>query len=123
MTADGARRAPLDRVPVGLVSFVSIVFLGVLAIGIVLDVVPRLFTIESECFAGVGRIRTSGDSYNAGFVVLGTFGWLGVAIGTLYASIAGRRGIVLALPVAWFLAFVGLAVLVALAIGPTPCPQ
>ncbi len=68
-------------------------------------------------------MRTNGDRYVAGFVVLGTFGWLAVATGTIFASIVDKRRLVVLLPLAWFLAFSLPAFVVGMAIGPAPCPS
>ena len=67
--------------------------------------------------------RTGGDTYVAGFVVVGTLGWLGVFLGTIYASMAARRDIVVLLPLLWFLTLVVAALVVGVLLGPEPCPR
>jgi len=70
-----------------------------------------------------GVQSTAGDTYVAGFVVAGTFGWLGVFLGTTYASIAERRDIVVLLPLLWFLALVLAALVAGVFLGSDTCPR
>jgi hypothetical protein len=95
--------------------------LGVVAAGVIVDLIPRLLTIESSCISSQGWTRSDGDSYFGTVMVIGTFGWLGVGVATIFASIAERRLAVLLLPMAWFAAFVLLALTMAFVIGPAPC--
>lgn len=110
-----------DRFPVGLVSSVSILVLGALAAVVLVFLVPELLTIESSCVSAQGWTRSDGDQYFGTVLVLGTFGWLGVAVATIYASIAERRLAVLLLPYAWFVAFMTLALTIAVIVSPAPC--
>jgi hypothetical protein len=112
---------PLDRVPVGVLSAASILVLGLLAGGLVVEVIPRLFTIEGSCVSARGWQRSGGDAYFDTVMVVGTLGWLVVAVATIYASITGRRATVLALPIAWFVALVLLALTLATVVGPAAC--
>jgi hypothetical protein len=50
-------------------------------------------------------------------------GWIGVFLGVLYGSIAERRGLVLLLPLVWFVVFVVAALVAAAVVGPVPCPS
>ena len=107
-----AQRSPergrfwLERIPAGPVSALEFLLLGLAAAFLVLLAFPSLFTIESSCVGAHGVQSTAGDTYIEGFVVAGTLGWLGVLIGTICASIADRRNIVLLLPLLWFLTLV-----------------
>ena len=121
--ADRSRPPRLHRVPVGLVSLASMLVLGVLAAFLVVDVIPRLFTIEPSCVSAGGWQGSTGESYFDAVMVIGTFGWLGVAVGAIYASIADRRRVVLLLPVAWFLALVTFALTLAIVVGPAICAE
>jgi hypothetical protein len=113
----------LDRLPVGPLAVLETLFLGILAAALVLYVFPRGFAIESQCVGPTGQQTTAGDTYIGAFVALGTLGWLGVFLGVLYGSIAERRGLVLVLPLAWFVALVVPALVVAALLGPEPCPS
>lgn len=118
-----AERRPsrLDRMPMGLLSLASMLVLGVLAAFLVVEVIPRLFTIEPACVSAGGWQGSSGESYFDAVMVIGTFGWLGVGVGAIYASIADRRRVVLLLPVAWFLALLMFALTLAIVVGPARC--
>jgi len=121
---DAAAREPRARparAHVGVVNLLSTLVLGLLAAVLVIEVIPRLFDIESSCLSTRG-VQRAGEEYFDALVVGGTLGWLGVAVASIYASIADRPRIVLLLPLAWFLTFVLLALIVAAAIGPAPCP-
>ena len=54
--------------------------------------------------------------------MIGTFGWIGVLVATIYAAIAGRSRLVVLLPALWFLALVSGALVAAAFIGPERCP-
>jgi hypothetical protein len=54
--------------------------------------------------------------------VFGTFGWLLVLVGALYAQITESRRLAVLLPLAWFAVFVSVAVSAALAMGSQSCP-
>lgn len=113
----------MRRLPVGFLSALEFVLLAPAALIIVLVVVPRSVGIESSCVGPFGAVATSGDTYVAGFVTLGTLGWLGVLVGVIFAAIAERPRLVLLLPALWFAVLVAAALVVALAMGPTPCPS
>jgi hypothetical protein len=113
----------LDRLPAGPLAALEMVLLGALAAVLVLYVFPRAFAIESQCVGPTGQVTTAGDTYVAAVVVLGTLGWIGVFLGALYGSIAERRGLVLLLPLAWFVVLVATAFIVAALVGPAPCPS
>jgi len=110
-------------VPVGFLSALEILVLGLLAAILVLFAIPSLFGIEWSCVGEYGVQRTAGDTYVAGFVVAGTFGWLGVFLCTMFANIAGRHGIVVLLPILWFLVLVLAALTFGLLVGPETCPR
>jgi hypothetical protein len=113
----------MERVPVGIVSALEFVLLAPAALLLVLVAVPRSVGIESSCVGPFGAVATEGDTYVAGFVALGTLGWFGVLVGVIFAAIAERRALVLILPAAWFVALVGASLVVAAALGATPCPS
>jgi hypothetical protein len=116
------RRSWSTHIPAGPVSALEFLLLGVAAAAVVLLWIPSAFGIESSCVGAAGVLPTSGDTYIAGFVMLGTLGWLGVFLGMLYASIADRNDVVVLLPPVWFLTFVLAALVVAATLGPVPCP-
>lgn len=116
------RRPWLDRIP-GSLSALEFLLLGLAAAFLVMLVIPYGFGIESSCVGALGVQRTVGDTFVAGFAALGSFGWLAVFLGTIYAGIAGRRDIVLLLPLLWFLVLVVGALTVAVFVGPAPCPS
>jgi hypothetical protein len=108
-------------VPAGLVSVLAMVVLGLLAAALAAVVIPRLFGIAASCVGTQGWQRSSGDVYFDTVMVVGTFGWLAVAVAVIYASIAEQRGVVFLLPLAWFGALVVLAVTLAAFVGPATC--
>lgn len=97
--------------------------LGPLAAWIVLWLVPAGFEIESQCFGPAGAQRTAGDTYNAGMVVAGTFGWLLVLVGVVFAQIVESRLLTWLLPIAWFVVLVAGSLIVAIWMGPQLCPS
>jgi hypothetical protein len=123
-TRRSAREPESPDTMAGLAAFLEIALLGPLAALLVLWAIPRLFGIESECVLQSGGVEHGvGDSYQAGVAVFGTFGWLLVSIGVVFARIADSRRSAVLLPLAWFLLFVAAALIVAMAIGPQPCPR
>lgn len=106
----------------GSLGALEILVLGSLAALLVLVVIPAVFAIDSGCVGTSGVQWIGGDTYFAGAGVVGTFGWLAVALAALYAQIAESPRLALLLPVAWFVLFVGGFLVVAAAIGPQPCP-
>jgi len=91
---------------------------------LVLWLIPRSFDIHWSCVTGLGELgNTPGDSYSDTFAVLGTFGWIVVAIVVLFAHIAERPRLAAVIAAAWFGLLVGGALLWAAAIGPAPCPS
>jgi hypothetical protein len=115
-------RSWLAHVPAGAVSAFEILVLGLLAAYLVLVVIPGAFEIESSCVGRLGVQSTDGDSYIGGLVAVGTLGWLGVFLGTIWASIADKPRMVVLLPALWFAAFVLGALVLAIWVGPQPCP-
>ncbi|MEX2613507.1 MAG: hypothetical protein WD380_08005 [Gaiellaceae bacterium] len=101
----------------------EIIVLGLLAAYVVLLLIPSAFRIESDCVGEYGRERITGDSYVAAAAVVGTFGWLAVTAGAIYAQIAESTRLSLLLPLAWFVFFVGGFLVIAAAIGPQLCPS
>jgi hypothetical protein len=118
-----SREPWLDRLPVGSLAALETLLLGAIAAFLAFYVFPRAFGIESWCVGPTGQQTTAGDTYVGAFAVLGTLGWLGVFLGIVYASIAERRGVVLLLPLLWFLALTLPALGVAVILGPEPCPS
>jgi hypothetical protein len=91
---------------------------------LVLWLIPKWFDIQWSCVTGLGvQGNTPGDSYADTFAVLGTFGWILVAIVVLFAHIAERPRLGAVVAAAWFGLLVGGALLWAAAIGPAPCPR
>jgi hypothetical protein len=113
----------LDRLPVGLMSLALTIVLGALAAVLAIAVIPGLFTVEPACVSAGGWQGSSGESYFDAVMVVGTFGWLGVAVGTIFASIADRRRVVLLLPAVWFTALVVFALTLAIVVGPAICAE
>jgi hypothetical protein len=110
------------RFPVGSLSVLEILVLGPLAAFLVLHVIPSAFGVEWECVGEYGRERVAGDSYLAGFSVAGTFGWIAVIVGVLFAQIGESKNLVLLLPIVWFVVLVLTALLVAASMGSQLCP-
>lgn len=117
----GARRS--RHVGAGSLCVLEIIVLGLLAAYVVLLLIPSAFTIESDCVGEYGRERIPGDSYFAAASVFGTFGWLAVAVVTIYAQIADWPRLALLLPLAWFAVFVSSSLIVAVAMAPQLCPS
>lgn len=91
---------------------------------LVLWLIPKWFDIQWSCVTGLGvQGNTPGDSYADTFAVLGTFGWILVAIVVLFAHIAERPRLGAVIAAAWFGLLLGGALLWAAAIGPAPCPR
>ena len=106
----------------GLLGATEILVLGALAAFLVLWVIPSAFSIESDCIGAFGFERTAGDAYVAASVVVGTFGWLAVAVGAIYARIVESSRLSVLLPIAWFAIFVGGFLVGAALLGPELCP-
>ncbi|HLF67712.1 MAG TPA: hypothetical protein VI503_00090 [Gaiellaceae bacterium] len=113
----------LHRPGIGLLAGLEVFGLGALAALLVLWAIPQAFDIEWSCLSSEGLVRRMGDSYGAGVALAGTFGWLLVGVGTLFAIIAESRRTAALLPVAWFLVFVVGAILAAAAMSPQLCPS
>jgi len=122
-TSSTSREPRWRRFPAGPLSMLEILVLGPLAAFLVLRVIPSTFGIEWECFGEYGRERVVGDSYLAGISVAGTFGWLAVIVGVLYAQIAESRRLTVLLPLAWFLVLVLTSLVVSASMGPQLCPS
>ncbi|HLG09547.1 MAG TPA: hypothetical protein VI409_12840 [Gaiellaceae bacterium] len=99
----------------------EILVLAPLAAILVLGVIPAAFEIEWSCVGEHGVRSTGGDSYVDALGVAGTFGWLLVIVGVLFAHISERPRVAALLPLAWFVALVLVALVVAALIGPQPC--
>ncbi|MGH3135436.1 MAG: hypothetical protein ACRDPV_02930 [Gaiellaceae bacterium] len=104
-------------------SALEILVLGMLAAVLVLFAIPGILGIEWSCLGENGVQSTGGDTYIAGFAVAGTFGWLGVFLGTMLANIAERRALAVLLPIFWFVALVVAALIVGVLLGPEACPR
>ena len=115
-----ARR--LHRVGSGTISAIEILVLGLLAAYVVLLAIPSAFEIQSQCVGQYGTQHIAGDSYFAAASVSGTLGWLAVALGALFAQISESPRIAMLLPLAWFILFVSIFGIVAVAISPQLCP-
>jgi hypothetical protein len=113
----------MRHVHAGTVGALEIVVLGLLAAYLVLRVVPSAFEIEWDCVSDLGHQRILGDSYLAGVVVAGTFGWLAVGVGVIYAQIAESPRVAVLLPIAWFGVLVAASLVAAGAMGPQLCPS
>ena len=111
------------RIPVGPLSVLEILVLGPLAAFLVMRLIPSLFGVEWECVSEYGRQRVAGDSYLAGFAVVGTFGWILVIVGVLVAQIWESERLAVLLPVVWFVGFVLTSLVIAAAMGSQPCPS
>ena len=120
--APGPRKVWFDRIPAGVVSTLGFVLLGPLGGVLVLGAIPDAFGIESSCVTQTGAVNTQGDVYVRTFAVVGTLGWLAVFGGVLFATIVGRRTVVMLLPALWFVVLVLAALAAATVIGPAPCP-
>ena len=91
---------------------------------LVLWLIPKWFDIQWSCVSGFGAEGTSsGDTYSNVVGVLGTFGWIIVAIAVLFAHIAERPRLAALIPAVWFGLLVVGAAIWAAAIGPAPCPS
>jgi len=106
----------------GVLSVLEILVLGLLSAFVVLQLVPATVGIEWQCVGTYGVQRIAGDSYLDAASVVGTFGWLAVAAGVLYAQIAESRRLAVLLPLAWFGVFVSGSVITAISMGPQLCP-
>ena len=102
-------------------SMLAILVLAPLAAILVLWVIPSAFEIEWNCVGRYGVESAGGDSYGDGLSAAGTFGWLLVIIGVLFAHIGERWWLAALLPLVWFVGLVVAAIVVAALIGPQPC--
>jgi hypothetical protein len=77
-----------------------------------------------SCVTSLGAEgNTASDVFSNTVGVLGTFGWIIVAIAVLFAHIAERPRLAAVIPAVWFVLLVGGAAIAAAAIGPAPCPS
>jgi hypothetical protein len=112
------------RLSVDSLSLLELLLLVPAAGVFVLWLIPKWFDIHWSCITGLGELgNTPGDSYADTFAVLGSFGWILVAIVVLFAHIAERPRLAAVVAAAWFGLLVGGALLWAAAIGPAPCPR
>jgi len=107
----------------GSLGLLEIFVLGPIAAFLVLRFIPSSFGVDWECVGAYGRQRVAGDTYLAGMVVVGTFGWLFVALGVLFAQIAESGRLAVLLPVAWFLLLVLSSFAISAAMGSDLCPS
>src|SRR5574341_1315784 len=98
----------------GPLSFLEILVLGPLAALLTIWIVPGVVGIEWQCLGSSGIQRVGGDTYLSTIVVLGTFGWMLVTVGAVYAQIAESRRLAVVLPIAWFAVFVAGALIAGL---------
>lgn len=112
-----------ERAPAGAIGALEFLLLAPASAYLVLVAIPRAFGIESSCVGPTGSQQTSGDTYIAAFVLLGAAGWLGSFVGVLLASLAGRRGLVMLVPLAWAVVLVLAGLTVAALVGAVPCPS
>jgi len=101
----------------------EILVLGPLAAFLVVYLIPSQVGLDWNCVGAFGPQRLSGDTYVAGVMVLGTLGWLLVALGVLFAQIAESERLAVLLPVAWFLLLVFSSLAISTAMGPESCPS
>ena len=110
------------RVSAGWLSVLEVIVLAPTAAYLVLKAIPSAMEVEWECMTDAGRVRTEGDSYQAAFAAIGTFGWIAVLAAIVYGEIFEAFRLVALLPLAWFTVLVAAAFLAAVAIGPALCP-
>jgi hypothetical protein len=111
----------IEHVAPGALSLLEILVLGPLAAFLTIWLVPGLVGLEWQCVGTSGVQRVGGDTYLSAVVVAGTFGWLLVMVGAIYAQIGESRRLAAVLPLVWFSAFVAGALIYALALGPESC--
>ena len=104
----------------GPFSVLGILLLAPLAAFLVLGVIPRAFDIEWSCIGRYCVESTGSDTNLDDPDVAGTFGWLLVIIGVLFARIAERLRLAALLPLGWFAALIVLARVVSIGQLPTP---
>lgn len=117
------RRHRRRHISVPSLSLLEIVVLAPLAAVLALWAIPDAFGIEWSCVGTYGTLTTRGDSFGDAVAVAGTFGWLAVFIAVVFAHIAERPRLAVALPLVWFVGLVGTTLVVAATIGPLPCPS
>jgi len=107
----------------GSLGLLEVLVLGPIAAALVLRFIPSLFGVDWDCVGAYGRQRVAGDTYLAVMVVAGTFGWLLVALGMLFAQIADSERLAVLLPVVWFLVLVVSSFAFSAATGSEFCPS
>jgi cytochrome bd-type quinol oxidase subunit 2 len=120
--SDTALNVHLHRPGIGLLTAVEIFVLGSLAAVLVLWAIPAAFGVEWACLTTEGVAQRSADTYADGVTLAGTLGWLLAGVAALFAIITEQRRLAALLPLAWFVAFVLVALAAAAAIGPQLCP-
>ena len=111
------------RLSIDSLSLLELVVFVPLAGILGLWLIPKWFDIQWSCVTGVGiQGDTAGDTYSDTVGVLGTLGWIVVAIAVLFAHIAERPRLAAVIPAVWFGLLVGGALIAAAAIGPSLCP-
>ena len=103
-------------------SVVEVLVLAPLAAALAFWLIPAAFGIDWSCVTSTGVGTTTGDSFARTVAVAGTLGWVFVLVGTLFAHIAERPRLAVALPAVWFVLLVGVMTIAAAAVGPAPCP-
>ncbi len=122
--AFGSQHTTRRRHPsVDSLSLLELVVLVPLAGVLTLWFFPKWFDVQWTCVSGFGEQgNTPGDVYSNAVGVLGTLGWIVVAIAVLFAHIAERPRLAALFPAVWFGLLVGGALVAAAAISPSPCP-
>jgi hypothetical protein len=116
--------SPRRRFSVDSLSLLELVVFVPAAGILVLWLIPKWLDIQWGCVTGLGEQgNTPGDVYSNTFGVLGTLGWLVVAIAVLFAHIAERPRLAGVIPAVWFGLIVGGAAIGAAAIAPAACPS
>ncbi len=111
------------RLSIDSLSLLELVVFVPLAGVLVLWLIPEWLDVHWSCVTGLGEQgATAGDAYADTVGVLGTFGWIVVAIAVLFAHIAERPRLAALIAALWFVLLVGGAAIAAAAIGPAPCP-
>jgi hypothetical protein len=103
------------------VTGIEVLVLAPIAALLVLWLIPGWLQIEWGCVSATGVGHTAGDTYITTFAVLGTLGWLLVAMAALFANVTGSTRVAQLLPVAWFTTLVLGAVVAAATMGPQLC--
>jgi hypothetical protein len=104
----------------GLLSFLEVVFLGIVSVYLVVFVIPAANDVETWCFLD-GPETAAADHYVTAISIVGIGSWLAMTLATIIAFRRARPTLGVLLPLGWFLALAALATLVTSAMGPQPC--